>query len=146
MYIEIRGEPITHAMEAYSSGYAIEAIQTLHGHVESIVQSFIFLSGNKYDVSEVDELVFAQNTSQEISLIQGIKVLLVQKLITKEEFEKLQEFNAIRNKIIHQMFMDKFLKVKKPVLRSDFENALEIGIDVSNSLIKRAVESKISIG
>ena len=85
-YINNRQWPTDRAKKAYDNGYFAEAIQTLHGWLESQSQEMLKLVGCRYFKTNLSD---TWDITDEISLSNILKVLFVLGQITKEEYDKL---------------------------------------------------------
>ena len=106
-YIRRKGWPTDCAKKAYDEEYFAEAIQTLHGWLESQSREMLKLVGSIYFNTKLSD---TWDITDEISLGNILKVLFILGQITKEEYEGMQRLNAMRNKIIHQMFKEPYEK------------------------------------
>jgi hypothetical protein len=117
-YIKSYGMPDEQAQKAYEDGYYIEAIQTLHGFIENQARSFLMLVGCIHFKSKQEE---TWDLSDTISLNDALKVLRVLNQISEEEFVQLKKFNALRNKIIHQIYKEPYEKEYLGVPKKEYD-------------------------
>jgi hypothetical protein len=118
-YIKHNGDPAELAGEAYRLGFYVEAIQILHAFLENQARSLFMLVGCVHFESKQKEI---WEIADSFSLHNCLKALLIINQITKSEFEELNEFNSMRNKVVHQIFKEPYEKAYLGVLKSDFDN------------------------
>jgi hypothetical protein len=119
-YIRIRDWPPEHASRAYDAGFFVEALQVLHGWVEVQARGLLIMVGSKHfntPQSEIWDLV------DQIPYKDVIKTLLVVGQVTKEEAETLLRINAVRNKLVHQIFKDPYEKRYEGIPRVEYDSA-----------------------
>lgn len=125
-YIQIPYWPEDHAKKAYSEDYYIEAIQAIHGFIELQLRELLFLSS---PISEThDHFDLAIDTMYEISLSVAVKVLFIQKVLSKEERDSLIQFNKARNQMIHKIYCDRTKGDGKGIPRKEYDMAFECGL------------------
>lgn len=118
--------PIEHAKKAYSEGYFLEAIQVVHGFLELQMRELIYLQ--KRTPGPHDNFDLAIESMYTISFSTATKVLFIQKVISKDNKDKLDYFNAARNNMIHKIYYDNNKGwVGYPA--SDYDRAFNIGLD-----------------
>jgi len=130
-YIKNRGWPPEVAKKAYNDGYYAEAIQTLHGWLESQCREMLKIVGSVHFQTNLSD---TWDITDEISLNNIIKTLFVLGQITKEEYEGLQELNTVRNKIIHQMFKEPYDKEFKGILKEQYDTVFNRSLEYSQLL------------
>lgn len=131
-FVELDFDAQRRALDAYHSDHFVEAIQLMHGHLESCVRTLIFCSGQKHNPAD---FIHAQHVSQEISLSQGVKCLYVLGGITKEQYDKAVLFNRTRNKLVHDLHTSKVFKKSIGIKKSLLDDAFFDANDLSNELI-----------
>src|SRR5688572_9598186 len=105
-YIRISTWPTDHATAAYEGGHYIEALQVLHGWIESRLQQILLLQRAKLSLPQDGTFGRAWDISFELSLNNIAKALFVAGLISEDLLNKLVRFNRIRNAVIHKMFLE----------------------------------------
>lgn len=130
-YVKSRGWPTDLAKKAYDDGYFAEAIQTLHGWIESQCREMLKLVGSEHFKTKLSD---TWDMTDEISLVNIIKILFVLGQITKEEYEGLLELNSMRNKIIHQMFKDPYEKEFKGISKEEYDKVFSKSLGSSELL------------
>ena len=121
-YIRIRDWPTDHAREAYEKGYFVEAIQVLHGWIETQARSLLMLVGNVYFSTKQAETWDSVN---EIGYKDVVKALLAVGQITKHESSDLLQINSARNKMIHQIYREPYEKVHLGFLKSEYDRIFQ---------------------
>lgn len=130
-FIKNREWPPERAQKAYNDGYFAEAIQTLHGWLEIKCREMFMLVGGIYFNTDLSD---TWDITDEISLNNIIKNLLVLGQITKEEYQDLQQLNTMRNKIIHQMFKEPYEKEFKGIPKKEYDAVFKISLQYSDLL------------
>ena len=138
MIVELDNDVQNQAFSAYYSGRYFEAIQLIHGNLESAVRMLLFSSGPKI---EFKDYIHIQHVSEEITLSQGIKSLYVIGVISKSHYDRAVEFNRLRNKLIHEFHSMKALKVKASIEESKLESVFRSAADLSNEFIELSANS-----
>lgn len=83
-FIRIRDWPPDYAQTAYEKGNYIEAIQVLHGFIETKLQELLIMEGSKSN--EMKEI---WDIANQISLVNSVKVLFIIGKLNKNEFENI---------------------------------------------------------
>ena len=136
-FIRIKEWPTEYAQGAYNQGNYIEAIQVLHGLIETKLQELLILEGSKSnDMEEIWDI------ANQISLTNCVKVLFIIGEITKREYQDIIFFNKIRNQIVHGLFHDTYEHGVRGVSRKKFDIAFDKGMDLCDNL-QRKGEMKI---
>lgn len=134
-YIKIPYPPEEHVRKAYSNGYFIEAIQVVHGFIELQLRELLFLQTKVPGPHQDFDL--AVDTMYEIPLGVAVKILFIQKALSKEERDKLIHFNKTRNNIVHKIFYDTAHKGQTGYHRKDFDKAYRAGLELMTLLFDR---------
>ncbi len=108
------------ATAAYDAGHYVEAIQLLHGFIENQARSFLMLVGC---VSFGAEQSNTWGVSDSLSLHQVLKCLLILNQITRDEYERFNRLNAMRNKIVHRYFNEPYEETYMGVPKDEFDQA-----------------------
>jgi hypothetical protein len=93
-YIRTRTWPTDHAKAAYESGHFIEALQVLHGWMESRLQQILLLQRAKLQSQDDGTFGRAWDVSFELSLNNIAKALFVAGLISEDLLNKLVRFKT----------------------------------------------------
>lgn len=117
-YIKSSKVPDERAQKAYEAGYYIEAIQTLHGFIENQARSFLMLVGCVHFNSKQKE---TWDLSDTLTLNNVLKALRILNQISEKEFVQLKKFNALRNKIIHQIYKEPYEKKYSGVPKKEYD-------------------------
>lgn len=125
---------IRHATRAHKEGFIIESLQVLHGLIELLLRELIMSNRAVDDANEHFDLVY--ETMFEIPSNIAIKVLFVQKVITKSERDELVRFNSLRNGIVHKIFTDETIEPDG----SQRQDALDMGIRVAALLTNKVYQ------
>lgn len=132
-FIRINGLPADHAKKAYSEGYYLEALQTLHGWLECKLRELLLMQrttkGNSHEA-----WASAWDASNEFSLNNAAKSLFVIGVITESEHNRIKKFNRLRNNMVHKMFYDPYNEHWKGVPHQELEEAFESGILLSEEI------------
>lgn len=103
--IRIKDWPPDYAQKAYKRKHYIEAIQVLHGFIETKLQELLILTGTidyKKETSEIWDI------ANQISLINCVKVLFILGQISQKEYQSILKFNSMRNQIVHRLFHETY--------------------------------------
>lgn len=130
-YIEVPYWPEDHAKKAYAAGYYIEAIQCIHGFIELQLRELVML--NRHDQGPHEHFDMAVDTMYEISLSAVVKVLFIQKVISKEVRDQLMQFNKVRNCIVHQIFSDK-KGARRGIPKKQYDDGYKSGLELMGHL------------
>ena len=133
-YIRIRTWPTDHAKAAYESGHFIEALQVLHGWMESRLQQILLLQRAKSQSPDDGTFGRAWDVSLELSLNNIAKALFVAGLISEDLVNKLARFNRVRNAVIHKMFLEPHNKEYRGVPRKEYDEAFQSGVELCELL------------
>lgn len=123
--------PPDHARYSYEEGFYVEALQVLHGWLEVKLQEWLLLGrhGNaRVSLKEISVIAF------EVPLLQSAKALFVTGKMPKSTFDAVLRFNAMRNKVIHQMFRESYEDGAISINVKDYDAALKIGLKLSDKL------------
>ena len=134
--IELGNDIQVEALDAFYSNNYFEAVQLMQLHLELSVRSLLFSSGPKRNNSD---FLHANNVSQEISLIQGIKCLYVFGKISKEQYITTSQFNRMRNKMVHQFNSAKLSAEPITIKKVEFEAMFIRANDLSNEFFMQAM-------
>ncbi len=126
--------PIEHIQKAYSDGYYVEAMQVLHGFLELQLRELIYVG--KKDKGPHDHYDLAISSMFEISFTAALKVLFIQKIISKDERDKLQHLNRARNNMIHKIYTEDN-NGSKGYSKSEYDKALKNGLHLMETLTDR---------
>ena len=136
-YIKIKGWPSDHAEKAYRQGFYIEAIQVLHAWVETQARSFLMLVGSVHFKAKQRDTWELADT---FSLNQCMKALFVLNHITKDEYDAFKQLNAMRNKVIHQIFRDPHDDVFEGVARSEYDRVYKATMAQADFFVRKNEE------
>lgn len=131
-YIRIKEWPTEYAQGAYNQKNYIEAIQVLHGFIETKLQELLILVGSKSN--NMEEI---WDVANQISLIHCVKVLFIVGEISKKEYQDIIFFNKMRNQIVHGLFHDTYENGVKGVSRKKFDLAFNKGMDLCDNLQRK---------
>ena len=129
--------PTDHAARAYRDGFFLEAIQVLHGFIEAKLRDFLMVSrhGNiKGGYQDIWDL------TQEMGFNVLARALFVSGRLTKNEYEELQRFNSLRNRVVHKFFWEPYDKDFKGVPRNEYDAAFKAGSRLIEALDFKAGE------
>ncbi len=136
-YIRIRGWPPDHAHEAYEKGYFVEAIQVLHGWIESQARELLMLIGS---IHFHTKLADTWNYVDEMSYKDVVKALLVVGQVTTEESADLLRINSARNKMIHQIFKEPYEKLHKGFPKPEFDRVFKDAMKWADRMSEKSDE------
>jgi len=131
IFIRVDYIPDKHAKKAYSKGYFIEAIQVIHGCIERQLRELIFAQGNSKPHENFD---LAVDSMYEVSFNTAVKVLFIQKAISKKIRDRLLNFNKTRNGIIHKIYFDTASSSWKGFPKSQYDSAYKDGLELITML------------
>ena len=125
-FIQLKESPNEAAQSAYDAGYFVEAIQILHGWMESQARQLVMLVGAiHFDAKQSD----TWDLTDTIRFSICVKVLFILNQITKPEYDDLTELNQMRNKIIHNLCKEPYelayIGVPKSGYNKVFKRTLE---------------------
>jgi len=123
--------PPDHAAAARRSGYYVEAIQILHGWIEVKLQEWLLLSRHHNIRGSFDAV---WESAFGMPLLQVAKALFVTGKMNKTTFDAVCRFNAMRNRVIHKLFQQKYDTPGPSISVSEYSAAFEYGIRLSNRL------------
>ncbi|QBZ83032.1 hypothetical protein GHNINEIG_01073 [Hydrogenovibrio crunogenus] len=118
-YIKQKEMPDIEAEKAYEQGFYIEAIQILHGFMENQAQSLLTLVGCVHFDSKQDEVYDLSDT---LGFNAVLKVLFILNQISKEQFDKFNKLNSLRNKIVHQLYKEPYDKIYEGVPKHEYDH------------------------
>lgn len=124
-------DPIEHARRAYDAGYLVEALQVLHGFIE--LQTRELIMSNRAKEGPHEEFDLAYESMFEIPFNIAIKVLFIQRVLTKAERDRLISFNSIRNKLIHRLYTDESIRSEQ----SEYDAGFGAGIELIEMLLTK---------
>ncbi|MBI3187047.1 MAG: hypothetical protein HYZ31_04125 [Gammaproteobacteria bacterium] len=130
-FIKINGFPPEYAKKAFDDGYYLEALQTLHGWIECKLRELLLLQRTLLGAS-FDSWSKAWDISNEFSLNNASKALLVLGAITEEEQKDISTFNRVRNNLVHKMFYDPYNEHWQGVDKQELVNAFEKGLHLAD--------------
>jgi hypothetical protein len=117
-FIKPKEWPIDAAKKAYDKTYYIEAIQILHGWLENQARCYLHLIGTiNFDADHKE----SYELSDTISFHDCVKVLRILNQITKEEFDRFNKFNSLRNKVIHNYFKEPYEENYEGIPKTEFD-------------------------
>ena len=125
---------IQHATRAHKEGFIIEALQVLHGLIELLLRELV-MSNRAVDEPH-EHFDLAYESMFEIPSNIAIKVLFVQKMMTKSERDDLVRFNSLRNGIVHKIFSDKTIESDESQYQSAFNLGVRVAENLTNKLYK----------
>jgi len=96
----------------------VEAIQVLHGWIEAQARSLLTLVGSLHFNARLAD---TWDSVDEMPYKDVVKALLAVGQLTKEEAADLLRINAVRNKMIHQIFKDPYEKIHKGFPKHEFD-------------------------
>jgi hypothetical protein len=134
-FIKWKIDPVKHAYGAYKDEYYIEAIQVLHGWIEAAIRELLMMSrhGNIRRVfSEMWDI------AEETGYNYLSRALLIIGKISQKEYKELQEFNSLRNKIVHKFFYEPYDKEYKGVPLKDYDRLFKRGIKLAKKMESRS--------
>ncbi len=128
-FIRIKEWPTDYAQTAYNQDKFIEAIQVLHGFIETKLQELLILEGAKSNkIAEIWDI------ASQISLIHCVKFLFIIGELNKKEYENILFFNKMRNQIMHELFNETYENGVKGVSKNKFDIAFKQGIKLCDIL------------
>lgn len=116
--ITITDWPTDYAEKAYQAGYYLEAIQILHGFLENKLRELLMLVGSVHFQAKLET---TWDVSNEISLNNTLKALFILNQISKEEYSKIKKINSLRNKVIHQYFLESYEEGVKGIQKNVYD-------------------------
>lgn len=138
-YLRIKDWPIDYAQKAYNKKNYIEAMQVLHGFIETKLQELLILTGMvdfNRDASEIWDI------ANQISYINCVKVLYVLGQISRKEYQDAIQFNKMRNQLVHKIFHDPYDQGFKGIPSEEFAIVFKQGLELGD-LLQRKTEEKI---
>lgn len=138
-FIRLKEWPTEYAQKAYRKKHYIEAMQVLHGFIETKLQELLLLTGTMDYKKETSEI---WNIANQISLIHCVKVLYILGQIEQNEYQSILKFNSMRNQIVHRLFHETYEEGIKGVPKKDFDAIFKQGLTLCN-LLQRKTEERI---
>ncbi|WP_040495092.1 hypothetical protein [Fulvivirga imtechensis] len=138
-FIRIRNWPTDHAEKAYKDGNYIEALQVLHGWIESRFQELLHLYGVidcKQDSEKIWDIV------NQINFINSAKVLYILNILSENEYQQSVKFNSTRNQLIHKIFHEPYEKIYEGIPKKEYDNVFKQGLKLAD-IIQLKVEKKV---
>lgn len=132
-FIRINGLPVEHAKKAFSDGYYLEALQTLHGWLECKLRELLLMQRTTKANSN-DAWASSWDASNEFTLNNAAKALFIIGVLTAQQHQEIKSFNRIRNNLVHKMFYDPYNENWKGVPQQEIENAFKIGVDLAKEI------------
>lgn len=123
-----KGMPEEQAQRAYDAGYHVEAIQILHTWVENQARGLLIAMATVTFNAETSD---AWSTADTYTLDHTLKILYLFNQISKAEYSEYKELNSLRNKVVHQIFVDPYDEVYEGVPKEVYDK-------VFNRTIKEA--------
>jgi len=125
-YIRYRSSPPDHARKAYEEGYFVEAIQVLHGFIESQARALLMLVGRVHFGTQFSD---TWDTTDEIPYKDVIKALLAVGQVSKQECADLLQINSMRNKMIHQIFKEPYEKAHPGLPKDQYDKVFQQALE-----------------
>jgi hypothetical protein len=120
----LEGDILDGAEEAFRDARYVEAFALLHAYIDWWMTDLIQLDGCVRDSSKTYELLF----EHEYRFKRSAKTLLKKTIIDNTLYERLLEFNKLRDKIIHRLVMYSYQPhVKNKVTRDEVIDGFEKG-------------------
>jgi hypothetical protein len=121
-YIKPNSLPWEYAQNAYNDGHYIEASQILHGYLENKLQELLMMVGSgNFNTNFKD----TWDVVNQIPFIHTLKALFVIGRINKAEYNSLLKLNKMRNKIMHQLFLEPYEKDNPGIPKRDFDDVFK---------------------
>jgi len=138
-FIRIREWPTHHAKQAYENGDFIEALQVLHGWIESRLQELLQLYGVN-DCNQKHNKIW--DIVSQINFNNSVKVLYILNILSDNEFQQLTKFNSTRNQLIHKIFHEPYEKIYEGIPKKEYDNVFNQGMRLAD-IIQLKVEEKV---
>jgi len=138
-FIRIRNWPTDHAKQAYTDGNYIEALQVLHGWIESRLQELLHLYGVidcKQESKKIWDIV------NQINFINSAKVLYILNILSDNEYQQSVKFNSTRNQLIHKIFHEPYEKIYEGIPKKEYDNVFKQGLKLAD-IIRLKTEEKV---
>ena len=121
-FVGQKGIPDIAAKKAYLDGYYVEAIQILHGFIENQAQSLLTLVGCIHFDSKQEDVYDISDT---IKFPTVLKILYILNQISKDEYDKFNNLNSLRNKIVHQLYKDPYDKFYYGIPKHEYDKVFQ---------------------
>jgi hypothetical protein len=133
-YIKWKEYPIDHASHAYREGFFLEAVQVLHGFLEAKMRDLLLVSrhGNIKGYQEVWDII------QEMGFNVLARALFASGRLTKKEYDDLQRFNSLRNRVVHKFFREPYDKDYKGVPKKEYDLVFQVGMRLVDKIDYKA--------
>jgi hypothetical protein len=142
-YIRIRRWPPDHAEEARKAGYYVEAIQTVHAWVETLLRDILLLSPQSGRLHKRGDFGKAWDVSNELSYTAAANAAFVAGLVERTTLDKLRAFNSVRNALIHKLLYEPYEFAYEGMPRRKYTTAFKLGIKLGYKL-QRQVERSVA--
>lgn len=136
-FIRIREWPTEYAKKAYKRKHYIEAIQILHGFIETKLQELLILTGT---IDYKKQALDIWDIANQISLINSVKVLYILGQVEQPNFQSILKFNSMRNQIVHRLFYETYNEGAKGVSKKDFDEIFNHGLLLCDFLQQKSEE------
>jgi hypothetical protein len=136
IFIRCENNPVEHALNAYKNAYYLEAIQIFHGWIEAKLREYLMMSRHGNIRRRYSD---AWDIAEETGYNYLARALIIIEKISKNEYKGLQEFNSLRNKLVHKFFYDPYEKDYQGVSLKDYDRVFNKGIQISKKMEKRSV-------
>jgi len=138
-FIRIKHWPTDHAEKAYKNGNYIEALQVLHGWIESNLQGLFHLYG-VIDCNQDSKKIW--DIVNQINFINVAKVLYILNVLSENEYQQSIKFNSLRNQLIHKIFHDPYEKIYTGISKKEYDNVFKQGLKLAD-IIRLKAEEKV---
>jgi hypothetical protein len=134
-YIKWKEYPTDHAVRAYREGFFLEAIQVLHTFLEAKMRDLFMvsrhgnLSGGYREIWDV---------TQELGFNVLARALFASGKLTKKEYNQFQQFNSLRNKVVHKFFWEPYDKDYKGVPKKEYDQLFQVGMKLVEGVERKA--------
>jgi hypothetical protein len=136
-FIRIKGWVTDHALKAYKSKNFIEALQVLHGWIETKLQELLILTGSVDHDSNMSKI---WDIANQINLVTSAHVLFILSQLTDNEYQMIIKFNGIRNQLIHKIYHEPYEKRYEGIPKEKYDEAFTIGMELADLLQMKTEE------
>jgi len=124
-YIGRKEYPTDHASRSYREGFFLEAIQVLHGFLEVKMRDLLMVSRHGNIRRSLQEI---WDITGEMGFNVLARALFISGKLTKKEYNDIQRFNSLRNRLVHKFFWEPYGKCYKGVPKKEYDFVFNEGI------------------
>lgn len=130
-------DPYEHSIRAMKEGFYVEALQVLNEWFKLKLSEMLILS--RHGNLKGSRLKYLE-TSQELTLYQLAKILLVLGKLDNKLYSDILKFNSYRNNLVHKLFYMPNYDYPKAINIKDIKEIHKTGLSIFNKLEAKLVK------